>query len=80
MTLTKAQIVDLIHEKLPFPKNKSTEVANVRIIINRGSTSVHAYLACFERAEAFFLPCQRVEKTNVTCTTAHDSFLSERVS
>ncbi|MEJ2041448.1 MAG: integration host factor subunit alpha [Desulfosarcinaceae bacterium] len=26
MTLTKAQIVDLIHEKLPFPKNKSTEV------------------------------------------------------
>ncbi len=26
MTLTKAQIVDLIHEELPFPKNKSTEV------------------------------------------------------
>jgi integration host factor subunit alpha len=26
MTLTKAQIVDIIHEKLPFPKNKSTEV------------------------------------------------------
>ena len=26
MTLTKAQIVDLIHEKLPFPKNKSTDV------------------------------------------------------
>jgi integration host factor subunit alpha len=25
-TLTKAQIVDLIHEELPFPKNKSTEV------------------------------------------------------
>jgi integration host factor subunit alpha len=26
MTLTKAQIVDIIHEELPFPKNKSTEV------------------------------------------------------
>jgi integration host factor subunit alpha len=26
MTLTKAQIVDLVHEELPFPKNKSTEV------------------------------------------------------
>lgn len=26
MTLTKAQIVDLIHEEMPFPKNKSTEV------------------------------------------------------
>jgi integration host factor subunit alpha len=26
MTLTKAQIVDMIHEELPFPKNKSTEV------------------------------------------------------
>ena len=26
MTLTKAQIVDLIHEELPFPKNKSTDV------------------------------------------------------
>ncbi|MDA8138865.1 MAG: integration host factor subunit alpha [Desulfobacteraceae bacterium] len=26
MTLTKAQIVDIIHEDLPFPKNKSTEV------------------------------------------------------
>jgi integration host factor subunit alpha len=26
MTLTKAQIVDLIHEEIPFPKNKSTEV------------------------------------------------------
>ncbi|MCP4748751.1 MAG: integration host factor subunit alpha [Desulfobacteraceae bacterium] len=26
MTLTKAQIVDLVHEKLPFAKNKSTEV------------------------------------------------------
>jgi integration host factor subunit alpha len=25
-TLTKAQIVDLIHEELPFPKNKSTDV------------------------------------------------------
>ncbi|KJS30343.1 MAG: DNA-binding protein [Desulfatitalea sp. BRH_c12] len=26
MTLTKAQIVDIIHEEIPFPKNKSTEV------------------------------------------------------
>ena len=26
MTLTKAQIVDIIHEELPFPKNKSTQV------------------------------------------------------
>ncbi len=26
LTLTKAQIVDLVHEELPFPKNKSTEV------------------------------------------------------
>lgn len=26
MTLTKAQIVDLVHEELPFPKNKSTDV------------------------------------------------------
>jgi integration host factor subunit alpha len=26
MTLTKAMIVDIIHEELPFAKNKSTEV------------------------------------------------------
>ena len=26
MTLTKAQLIDLIHERLPFPKNKSIEV------------------------------------------------------
>ena len=33
MTLTKAQIVDLIHEELPFPKNKSTEVVESLIEI-----------------------------------------------
>jgi integration host factor subunit alpha len=26
MTMTKARIVDIIHEEIPFPKNKSTEV------------------------------------------------------
>ncbi len=36
MTLTKAQIVDLIHEQLQFPKNRSTEVVeNLIEIIKR---------------------------------------------
>ena len=35
MTLTKAQIVDIIHEELPFPKNKSTEV--IEGLIGRSS-------------------------------------------
>ncbi|MBR9982128.1 MAG: integration host factor subunit alpha [Desulfatitalea sp.] len=33
MTLTKAQIVEIIHEELPFPKNKSTEVVEELIEI-----------------------------------------------
>ncbi len=37
MTLTKAQIVDLIHEELPFPKNKSTEVIEGLIEIIKSS-------------------------------------------
>ena len=37
MTLTKAQIVDLIHEELPFPKNKSTEVVEGLIEIIKTS-------------------------------------------
>jgi len=35
MTLTKAQIVDIIHEEIPFPKNKSTEVIEGLIEINK---------------------------------------------
>lgn len=37
MTLTKAQIVDLIHEELPFPKNKSTDVVEGLIEIIKAS-------------------------------------------
>jgi integration host factor subunit alpha len=37
MTLTKAQIVDLVHEELPFPKNKSTEVIEGLIEIIKGT-------------------------------------------
>ena len=43
MTLTKAQIVDIIHEELPFPKNKSTEVVEGLIEMQRSAIIVYSY-------------------------------------
>jgi integration host factor subunit alpha len=39
MTLTKAQIVDIVHEEVPLPKNKSTEVIESLIEIIKSSLS-----------------------------------------
>ncbi len=76
MTLTKAQIVDLVHEELPFPKNKSTEVIEglVEIIKQTLETGEDVLISGFGK----FCVKDKRERRGRNPATGDDLILSQR--
>ena len=76
MTLTKAQIVDLVHEELPFPKNKSTEVIEglVEIIKHTLESGEDVLISGFGK----FCVKQKRERRGRNPATGNDLLLAER--
>jgi integration host factor subunit alpha len=76
MTLTKAQIVDLIHEELPFPKNKSTEIIEglVEIIKSTLETGEDVLISGFGK----FCVKDKRERRGRNPATGNDLILSKR--
>jgi integration host factor subunit alpha len=76
MTLTKAQIVDLIHEELPFPKNKSTEVVEglIEIIKKTLESGEDVLISGFGK----FCVKQKRARRGRNPATGRDLLLSER--
>ncbi|MBI5894964.1 MAG: integration host factor subunit alpha [Desulfobacterales bacterium] len=76
MTLTKAQIVDIIHEELPFPKNKSTEVIEglIEIIKRTLENSEDVLISGFGK----FCVKNKRERRGRNPATGDDLILSQR--
>lgn len=76
MTLTKAQIVDIIHEELPFPKNKSTEVIEglIEIIKNTLESGEDVLISGFGK----FCVKNKRERRGRNPATGDDLILSQR--
>lgn len=76
MTLTKAQIVDLIHEELPFPKNKSTEVVEglIEIIKNTLENGEDVLISGFGK----FCVKNKRERRGRNPATGNDLILDKR--
>ena len=76
MTLTKAQIVDLIHEELPFPKNKSTEVIEglIEIIKSTLANGEDVLISGFGK----FCVKNKRERRGRNPATGNDLILSKR--
>lgn len=76
MTLTKAQIVDLIHEELPFPKNKSTEVVEglIEIIKSTLQSGEDVLISGFGK----FCVKDKRERRGRNPATGNDLILSQR--
>lgn len=76
MTLTKAQIVDLIHEQLPFPKNKSTDVIEslIEIIKRTLENGEDVLISGFGK----FCVKDKRERRGRNPATGDDLMLSER--
>jgi integration host factor subunit alpha len=76
MTLTKAQIVDLIHEELPFPKNKSTEVIEglIEIIKKTLENGEDVLISGFGK----FCVKDKRERRGRNPATGHDLILEKR--
>lgn len=76
MTLTKAQIVDLVHEELPFPKNKSTEVIEglVEIIKHTLESGEDVLISGFGK----FCVKQKRERRGRNPATGNDLLLAQR--
>ncbi len=76
MTLTKAQIVDIIHEELPFPKNKSTEVIEglIEIIKNTLENGEDVLISGFGK----FCVKNKRERRGRNPATGDDLILSQR--
>ena len=76
MTLTKAQIVDLVHEELPFPKNKSTEVIEglVEIIKQTLESGEDVLISGFGK----FCVKNKRERRGRNPATGNDLILSQR--
>ena len=76
MTLTKAQIVDLVHEELPFPKNKSTEVIEglVEIIKHTLETGEDVLISGFGK----FCVKGKRERRGRNPATGNDLILAKR--
>ena len=76
MTLTKAQIVDLIHEELPFPKNKSTEVVEglIEIIKSTLENGEDVLISGFGK----FCVKNKRERRGRNPATGNDLILSQR--
>jgi integration host factor subunit alpha len=76
MTLTKAQIVDLVHEELPFPKNKSTEVIEglIEIIKSTLAKGEDVLISGFGK----FCVKDKRERRGRNPATGNDLILAER--
>lgn len=76
MTLTKAQIVDIIHEELPFPKNKSTEVVEglIEIIKRTLENGEDVLISGFGK----FCVKKKRERRGRNPATGHDLILTQR--
>jgi integration host factor subunit alpha len=75
-TLTKAQIVDLIHEELPFPKNKSTEVIEslIEIIKSTLANGEDVLISGFGK----FCVKNKMERRGRNPATGNDLILAKR--
>jgi integration host factor subunit alpha len=76
MTLTKAQIVDIVHEELPFPKNKSTEVIEslIEIIKDSLANGEDVLISGFGK----FCVKEKRERRGRNPATGNDLLLSKR--
>ena len=76
MTLTKAQIVDIIHEELPLPKNKSTEVVEglIEIIKRTLEKSEDVLISGFGK----FCVKNKRQRRGRNPATGNDLILSQR--
>ncbi|MCJ8501018.1 integration host factor subunit alpha [Desulfatitalea alkaliphila] len=76
MTLTKAQIVEIIHEELPFPKNKSTEVVEelIEIIKRTLENNEDVLISGFGK----FCVKNKRERRGRNPATGNDLILSQR--